>query len=64
MPPADQRHTWWRYKFFKINVDADQAHVNDVLNREGEQGWELVAVADCPGGQAVHWQSFYFKRRG
>lgn len=54
----------WEYKFFKINVAANQDQVIDALNETGADGWELVSVADCRDSQnsSLHWQAVYFKR--
>ena len=34
-----------------------------LLNRLGEQGWELVCVVDGPGPHAFYGHAFWFKRR-
>lgn len=50
------RTTW---EYFELLVH-DRASLISVLNKQGEEGWELVAVT--PEACAVRYRTFFFKR--
>lgn len=47
----------WEYKVDKIMFDSYT--IEDILNKYGEEGWELVSMVDRFGG----YKLFIFKRR-
>ena len=36
----------WEYKIFELPKDAGQSQVHTLLNKFGDEGWELVTVRE------------------
>lgn len=50
--------TKWEYKVLESNPMTLCSQIEAALNKQGDDGWELIAVTPTVTG----WFKFYFKR--